>query len=181
MNLHGNKVSLRPIQKEDFVKIVQWSNCSEANQFNEVDYPQSLAECELWFKSFKSNRYQEVFAITLNDNIIGNIELDHITWRSGDAELKIRIGEKYFMDQGYGTDAIRTLLLYAFFKLNLSRIYLKVYTDNPRAIRCYQKVGFKKEGKLTRRNLQKHFREIFLMRILKSEYQRRYNITDNVS
>lgn len=170
MKLHGDNVMLRPIGAEDFSKLVQWTLELEPDFNSEGDYPRSLEECESWLQRSQSNRSQERFAIVLNGNIIGDLELDHITWRSGDGELRIRIGEKDLWDKGYGTDAIKTLLGYAFGKLDLSRIYLKVYTDNNRAIRCYQKVGFKKEGKLTRRSKEEAFREIFLMRILKTEY-----------
>ncbi|NLY10301.1 MAG: GNAT family N-acetyltransferase [Firmicutes bacterium] len=174
MKLKGEKISLRPIQESDFEDLVAWSNDSEINSYSEGDYPLTLSECHQWLKRSKSNRYQERFAIELNKELIGDIELDHITWRSGDAELRIRIGKKVLWDKGYGTDSVRTLLAFAFLNLNLSRVYLRVYADNHRAIRCYEKVGFKKEGRLRRSTENNEgFREILLMRILKDEFLRR--------
>lgn len=170
MNLYGKKVMLRPIQQSDFAKIVYWSNEDKINCFSEGNYPTSMEQCATWLQHSISNRYQERFAIVLGKTIIGDIELDQITWRSGDAELRIRIGEMSNWDRGYGTDAINTLLNYAFYQMHLSRIYLKVYTDNKRAVRCYNKVGFKKEGRLKRRNNRNEIREIYLMRILKTEF-----------
>ena len=103
--------------------------------------------------------------IVLDNQVIGDIELDHIAWRSGDAELRIRIGRKDLWNQGLGTDAVETILGYAFQRLNLNRIYLRVYAHNKRAIRCYTKSGFRKEGRLNTR-----FGKILLMRITVSEY-----------
>ena len=49
-------------------------------------------------------------------------------------------------DKGYGTDALRALIGYLFKKLTLHRVWLGTYEHNKRAIRAYEKVGFKKEG-----------------------------------
>lgn len=181
MKLSGEKISLRPITEEDFAKIVEWTLDADIASFSEGDYPSSMQDCQKWHKRSLSNRYQERFGIHLDDEIIGDIELDHITWRSGDAELRVRIGAKDKWDQGYGTDAVRTLLAHAFLTMNLSRVYLRVYADNPRAIRCYQKSGMKKEGRLRRHNNTNGFREIILMRILKDEFIRRNQKLYNVS
>jgi len=72
--------------------------------------------------------------------------LDQIAWRSGEAELKITIYEERHHSQGYGTTAILALLEETFFRMNLRRIYLRVHASNTIAMRCYKKVGFKKEG-----------------------------------
>ena len=47
---------------------------------------------------------------------IGDIELDYIVWRSGEAELRIRIGERDCWNRGYGTESIIALLRHAFFE-----------------------------------------------------------------
>ena len=43
---------------------------------------------------------------------------------------------------------METMLKYAFLRLNLRRVYLRAYAHNRRALRCYSKSGFCKEGKL---------------------------------
>jgi RimJ/RimL family protein N-acetyltransferase len=79
---------------------------------------------------------------------IGNIDLHQIDWKNRHAELGITIGEKAYWNQGYGTDAICSMLKLAFREMNMHRIQLRVDADNARAIRCYIKAGFKKEGTL---------------------------------
>lgn len=180
MEITGERVTLRSVLPSDFAHIVTWTTDEQVGHFAEDDgYPETLEQCEEWYQQLLSNRYNQVFIILLNDHPIGDIELDHIAWRSGDAELRIRIGLPEHWGKGLGTDAVRTLLNYAFDDLNLKRIYLRVAKKNPRAIRCYQKVGFKKEGKLVRTLAGKPNEVIYLMRILRHEYLYKTTLTEN--
>ena len=81
-----------------------------------------------------------------DDKVIGDIELDRPT-HHGDAFVGIAIGEPDYWSKGYGSDAMRILLRYAFQELNLNRVSLDVFEYNPRAIRSYEKVGFTIEGR----------------------------------
>ena len=71
---------------------------------------------------------------------IGNIELMDL--RDTEAELGIAITAAK-QDLGYGTEAIRAVTGYAFDELGMKRVFLKVYPDNARAIRVYEKCGFR--------------------------------------
>lgn len=174
MLISGEKVQLRAITATDFPQIVAWSKDEEVSRYFEGDYPLCLEDCPSWLQKAQSDRHNKRFAIVTKDDneFIGDIELDHITWRSGDAELRVRIGEKTRWDQGFGTDAVRTLLTHAFLRMNLSRIYLRVYSSNLRALRCYQKAGFKKEGRIIRHTSTGDPREILLMCVLKQDFFR---------
>ncbi|GAG67205.1 unnamed protein product, partial [marine sediment metagenome] len=77
-----------------------------------------------------------------------NIGLHRINWRDKNCMLGIFIGDIEDWNKGHGTDAIKTILKYAVDKLSLHKINLHVYEYNPRAIRTYEKCGFKKEGLL---------------------------------
>ena len=71
---------------------------------------------------------------------IGNVEL--MDPADSRAELGIAITAK-MQDRGFGTEAVRAVVAYGMEKLGLRRIFLKVYPDNARAIRCYEKCGFR--------------------------------------
>lgn len=71
---------------------------------------------------------------------IGNIELMH--GAEEEAELGIAI-TKNKQDRGFGTEAIHAIVEYARRELGLKRIFLKVFPDNARAIRVYEKCGFR--------------------------------------
>ena len=80
------------------------------------------------------------------DKLIGEIGLDVVDWSGRDAFVGLGIGETDYWSKGYGTDAMNVLLRFAFTEINLKRITLTVFEYNPRAIRSYEKVGFRHEG-----------------------------------
>lgn len=86
----------------------------------------------------------------LEDNrLLGDINLDVINnWGSRDAFVGLGIYNREDWGKGYGTDAMRIALRFAFTELNLRRVTLTVFEYNPRAIRSYEKVGFQREGQL---------------------------------
>lgn len=118
----------------------------------------------------KPHRYRVHYHILRGEQNIGEIELDHIAWRSGEAELKIDIYDGEMHNHGYGTDAVTTLLAQAFLKMNLKRVYLRVQANNTNALRCYEKAGFKKEGRLHRLTEWNTEEEIFLMGVTKTQF-----------
>ena len=131
--------------------MVRWNNDPEVEYYVDCDLPKSLPECADWFRANVPSRDYRLFAIEYEGCLLGDLELDHISWRNGEAEFRIRIGEKDYWNRGFGTEAVRLLLELAFASMGLRRIHLKVYRFNRRAIRCYEKNGFRKEGFLHRR------------------------------
>jgi RimJ/RimL family protein N-acetyltransferase len=83
-----------------------------------------------------------------NPQIIGECELEVVSRVHGWAEVAIGIGEREYWGKGYGSDAMGILLRFGFQELNLHRIALSAFEYNPRAIRSYEKVGFKREGQI---------------------------------
>jgi RimJ/RimL family protein N-acetyltransferase len=81
-----------------------------------------------------------------DDDLIGFVGLSWSNPGQGDAFTGIGIGDPLRWGKGFGTDAMRLLLRYAFTELNLRRVSLSVMEYNPRAIRSYLKAGFVEEG-----------------------------------
>ena len=82
-----------------------------------------------------------------DDKLIGEIGLDVVTWPGRDAFVGLGIGETEYWSKGYGTDIMNVLLRFAFTEINLKRVTLTVFEYNPRAIRSYEKAGFRHEGR----------------------------------
>lgn len=104
---------------------------------------------------------------------IGTIGLHRVDWKNRLGVLGIAIWEKRFWNRGLGTRVVRTLLRFAFLKLNLHRVELEVYDFNPRAMRCYEKAGFRLEG--TRRQAlyrDGSYHDIHRMGTLQEEFQK---------
>ena len=110
------------------------------------------------------------------DEIIGNCGFLDIDNLNQTAEVGIFIGNKNYWDKGYGTEALNLLLDYGFNALNLYNVMLKVYSCNKRAIRSYEKVGFKQVGirrKALHRNREKY--DILFMDLLVDEFYEKNN------
>jgi ribosomal-protein-alanine N-acetyltransferase len=105
------------------------------------------------------------------DRLIGAVGLQAIDFRSRHANFGMAIGVAAEWGKGYGTEATRLMVQYAFATLNLQRVWLHVVEYNERGVRCYERAGFQKEGLLR----QEHFREgrywnTHLMAILRGDW-----------
>ena len=167
-------IHIRYLQKEDLSKIVHWNSDPEINIFFDGNYPIDLNDAEHLFHEERKRKTHR--------KSIGDLELVDIRWQKKEAEIRIRIGEKGYWNKGYGTEAIRKILSKAFQEMGLQRIYLRVYDFNLRAIRCYEKCGFRKVGilKRSRPNLrQKAWKNIILMGISKFTWLKIVNHNNN--
>ncbi len=75
--------------------------------------------------------------------ICGFMNLNHLNQT---AEVGIFIGNKDYWGRGYGGEALSLLVKYGFEVLNFHNIMLQVVSFNERAIRCYERIGFKTFG-----------------------------------
>jgi diamine N-acetyltransferase len=78
---------------------------------------------------------------------IGLTGLRHINHVHRTAEFGIGIGEPDCRGKGYGTEATRLVLDYAFTLLGLHNVWLRVFAYNEWAIRAYRRAGFKELGR----------------------------------
>jgi RimJ/RimL family protein N-acetyltransferase len=171
MELVGARICLRRLLVEDLSQMVIWNRDSEVQFYVDCDLPGNLEELTRWYyKNVPDPNYRIFIIQTLEGRAIGDLELDHICWNKREAELRIRIGVKEYWDQGYGGEALRLALGSLFINRNFRRIYLRVYSFNHRAIRCYTKLGFKQVGILTRNSAD--WKDIILMEILGEKYRR---------
>lgn len=105
----------------------------------------TLEQERSWISSILIDKqHQRSFVIeTEKGDPIGTCGLRAIDRENGTALFGIMIGEKRSWDQGYGTAATRALIEYAFQELDLREVRLSCHRENRRAIRCYEKAGFR--------------------------------------
>ncbi len=175
----GKLVRLAALEPEkDAEAFARWSRDAEYSRLSDAApaHPflaKSIQE-EMSKWEERENGITFVIHTLADDRTIGFVELDGIAWTHGEAFVGIGIGERADWGRGYGTDAMRVLLRYAFTELNLHRLSLTVFEYNPRALRCYEKAGFVTEGR-ERQCLSRDGRrwdQIF-MGSLKSEWEQR--------
>lgn len=152
----GQRVRLRRIERADLPRFVAWLNDPELRDHLAAIYPLSQAQEEQWFESMlRQEPTQQPFAIDAllkpkakQWTLVGTISFHSVDWRHRTAELGLFIGPQELWGKGFGTDALRALVAFAFQELNLHRVWLRVYEENTRARRSYEKVGFVVEGRL---------------------------------
>ncbi|MDP2960140.1 MAG: GNAT family N-acetyltransferase, partial [candidate division Zixibacteria bacterium] len=99
-----------------------------------------------WYHKRKKDPKMLYLAIdNLKGELLGFLSLYDINWDDKKAKLGIYLGYEY-IDKGYGTEAIKTLLPYYFERIRFRELYLDVASLNRRAIRCYLKCGIELAG-----------------------------------
>lgn len=174
--IYGEHIRLRAVEREDVKKYFEWVNDPEVTFGLSLYLPMSMTDEEKWFER-ASNRApdEKPFAIEMRDGdgwrLIGNCTFFDIDTIVHSAEIGIMIGDKSVWNKGLGTETMGLLLRHGFETLNLNRIMLKVYADNPRAIRTYEKTGFVHEGTLREAVFKrgKHG-DVHIMSVLRKEW-----------
>jgi RimJ/RimL family protein N-acetyltransferase len=176
--IQGEKVRLRRPERADLPRFAGWLNDPEVRRHLALIYPMSGAHEEHWFEEqLKKEPALQAFVIEAalvgGDaawNPVGVTGFHAIDWLSRAGELGLVLGEKSVWNAGLGTDAVRTLVRWGFRELNLNRVFLRVFEDNAPAIRCYEKVGFKHEGRLRQDRYQDgRYLDTLIMGLLREE------------
>jgi RimJ/RimL family protein N-acetyltransferase len=141
----GERVVLRELTRADVDLMAEWPRFAEPDlQWANLDLL-TARERDAWFERSRSNLTRRRFTIWVQDRAVGTIGLRNIDLRYGEGTLGIIVNEAD-VSRGYGTDAIRALVGYAFDRLGLRKVYLDVAEGNERAQRCYDRVGFIRIG-----------------------------------
>lgn len=174
-DLKGKKILLRkPIQKDmvDRLKIgrpIEFIRMCGGDTQNIEPFTEEVAQC--WFEHISSKQFE--WAIEYEDKCIGTVGLK-VNEKDKRAKYAIGIFDISKLGMGFGTEATNLVLSYAFDILKLHRVDLKVLEYNKRAIACYSKCGFIKEG-VEREGalIEGKWETDVLMSILENEYRDR--------
>jgi RimJ/RimL family protein N-acetyltransferase len=171
--LKSERIALAPLRPDDVPALLAWINDREQVLFNAPYRPVPEGQHRAWFESIQQRPDVVIFGIRLleTDQLIGSCQLHSIQPVHRHAELQIRLGEAAQRGRGYGTEATRLLLAFAFKDLNLRRVFLHVFSTNLPALRMYTKVGFRQEGVLRKAAyIDGQEVDVVVMAILREEY-----------
>ena len=174
--LIGEKIYLRPLEREDAPLFVIWLNDQEVTRTLLVSGPINLQKEEEYLENAYKSEHDTVLGIAIKetDKLIGSTGLRQIDFRNRHAGFGIVIGEKAEWGKGYGTEATSLITRYAFETFNLNRVWLHVFADNERGVRAYEKVGFKREGILRQEGYREgRYWDTLTMAILREEWEAR--------
>ncbi len=167
------RVRLRPITEADLPDYVEWLNDPEVTEFTTMESGTITHETEReWFQhiSRPDSRIHN-WAIEADRRHIGNCAL-HRDASGETAGFGIIIGDKTAWNRGCGTAALHEVLRIGFEEMGLHRIHLEAFAANARAIRCYEKCGFRREGlHLKARWKRGEWRDAVSMAILREDWE----------
>jgi RimJ/RimL family protein N-acetyltransferase len=148
--LRGERKVLRPVQRADLSRL--WELLEDLDVKSAVRDGTGaclLAHYDARFDQEAATPPQDQgwFAVEAAGGLIGQGGLYRIDYFNRRCELGIALGQA-FWGKGFGQDAVRTLVDYAFTHLNMNRVALQVLADNARAVGAYRKAGFVEEGRL---------------------------------
>lgn len=144
-------MALRRHRPENLPAIVRWYTDPELARLTRYGTrPMSPEEIERFFQARILAGDGVAFAIheRLSDRLIGITTFSALDPDNSSALFHITIGEHDAWGRGFGTDSTELMLRYAFDGLGLHRVGLSVFEFNARAIRAYEKAGFRVEGRL---------------------------------
>ena len=135
-------LSLKHLSQE----YLDWLNDFEVNRYLESrqGYNKKLLENFLKEQERKDILFWAIHTKEKNKHI-GNIKIDPINLESNSGEYGILIGDKSSWGKGYAKEATSKIIQYCFDTLKLSKITLGVVSENKRAIKLYENLGFKRE------------------------------------
>ncbi|MEH7252444.1 GNAT family protein [Neobacillus niacini] len=171
--LEGERVFLRPYHEEDLDFLYQSLYIHETRKLTGLKKVYSKEYMAEYFSkiSIDESRIFLVIVDQATNELIGDVELSYIDLLSRTSYIRIQISNDHYLSKGYGTEAMKLLLDYGFGVYNLHRIELEVYSFNSRAIRAYEKLGFKQEGIKRESMYYNHeYHDTIIMGLLKSEF-----------
>jgi RimJ/RimL family protein N-acetyltransferase len=150
INIEGERVAIGPLRRDLVPLYHRWRN--DFTSARTLDYepaPVTLEARIAWYERTSDETSSIRFTVyeRASWRPIGQAAWHHVDHRHGTAELGLIIGEPEDRGRGFGTEATRLLIDYAFTALGLHNLMLRVYEYNPAGLRAYEKAGFREFGR----------------------------------
>ncbi|GAB4194144.1 MAG: GNAT family protein [Roseiflexaceae bacterium] len=171
--LRSARVTLRPIRLDDIDAYLALLQDEEGLRLTGTQATFTREQTEGWLRTIAEREDRVDLAIVPAgaDELVGEVVLNKIDPDNRSANIRIGIRQPH-TGRGYGSEAMRLMLGYAFEQLRLHRVDLEVFLFNPRALHVYEKLGFKREGVL--RDvilLDGVYHDAIVMSMLEDEYR----------
>lgn len=173
MNVYGQKIYLRAMEPEDMECFREMLNDpGTARMVVGWSHPASKLDQQKWYERTigDSNKRFSVVLIE-GDRTVGMVALTDIDLVNRNACYGIKLHPSCPRMQGIGTDALMTLMEYAFNQLNLNRLDTEILLYNVASRRLHERCGWHEEGikkQAVYRDGQYH--DLAIFGILKSEF-----------
>lgn len=148
--LIGENINLRPLEPEDLQFLFESENDESNWNVSNTQVPFS----KYILKKYIENSYQDIYEAkqvrlviehTETHSPIGMIDLFDFEPTHKRAGVGILIKSTH-QNKGYATEALQTLIGYAFNFLNLHQLYANITIENSTSIKLFEKFNFQRIG-----------------------------------
>lgn len=141
--INVDRLTIVPLKLYNVYDLKSWEIHKDP-LFDDYNFPDlDDYEMRLWYRERVSKSKSKSFAVLLDGKrTIGLINLKNIRSLLKVASLGIVFDPKH-INKGYGTTSLKAIIKYYFENMNMRSLYLDVARHNKRAIRCYEKCGFR--------------------------------------
>jgi RimJ/RimL family protein N-acetyltransferase len=176
----GQDIRFAPIDHDKDPEVEsKWTHNAEFMRMYEIDpaRPLSPAILKKQYEKLEKrmeeerNLYHFMIRAKTDDRLIGKAVVARVEWTNGNGQLRIGIGAADDRCKGYGTQALKMLLRFAFAELNLFRVSADVPEYNEGALALVRKFGFVEEVR-RRQALERDARrwDLLVFGLLKDEW-----------
>jgi RimJ/RimL family protein N-acetyltransferase len=155
LELTGQKVILKEFSKENLHDSRYFSWLRDVEVISQIYHREYLlnldfSAVEKYVLSLLESDDNCFFAVYDKEtgDFIGTQKIGHINWHSRVADMGIIIGDKNYRGKGYSKDIMHCALKYAFGALSLRRLTGGTSGTNIAMQKCFESLGFRKEGVL---------------------------------
>ena len=157
--LETDRLILRKFNNNDYIKMYEnWASDENVTKYVSFephkDYEETKQIVNEWIKEYDNGSYNWVIELKDNHEIIGNISVIEISKKHNNCELGYVLGSKFWR-QGYGTEALKSVLYYLVGECDFHLVEAKHHASNPASGRVMEKAGMKKDGVLRERRINK--------------------------
>ncbi len=143
MEIKGSSFKIRDLEPSDRYRLRKWADFDDPLLYGYNYSDMNEPELSFWYTSkvfpFRSKYF---VAIDDNDHMFAYFGLKEINRFTQTAKLGIVMDPRY-VSKGLGTEIMILFLDYFFNRMKMNRMVLEVNEWNKRAIRLYEKLGFK--------------------------------------
>lgn len=143
--LEGDRVALHTIEEEDIPFLQEQINDPAVRHHLTVRYPINEQQETEWFEEGASSEDRVNLMVVGDDGPSGTVGIGPTDDPDGSVEIGIWLREADW-GNGYGTEASRLLVQYAFDTLRVHRVFARVFNDNLGSKRIWEKLGFRHEA-----------------------------------
>lgn len=167
-------IKLMPVELQHLGWLRNQRNRKEIRDFCRQPYLLNEINQDDWLKDCSRRRTMVPFMVCDGDQWVGYAALSNIDWIAKHAECSYFIAPE-FMGRGFGEEAVKQLLAYAFRDLNMQKVHSDTFEYNQKEVEFNKNIGFVEGGRLVRHYFKRgRLIDSIIMYMLREDFEKLY-------